>query len=105
MMKHVNNMKAKSTMKTKELNREAMLKNINGLSIGDKAYCGPYGTVTCTAEAENCELLLTENAAGNFRGMQKGFKRNTRKFSVSGATKIPNGGNYTMASLRKAICK
>lgn len=105
MMKHVNNMKAKSTMKTKALNREAMLKNINGLSIGDKAYCGPYGTVTCIKEACNTTLLGECNVSANYRGMQKGFKRNTRKFSVSGATKIHNGGNYTMASLRKAICK
>lgn len=94
-----------NTMKTKKLNREAMLKNICGLSYGDKAYCGPYGTVTCISEAGCMLCLEAKNVAGNFRGMQKGFKRNTRKFSVSGSTKIHNGGNYTMASLRKAICK
>lgn len=92
--------------KTKTLTREAMIKNIRGLSLGDRAYCGPYGTVTCThsACASEGELICDCNIAGNLRGMQKGFKRNTRRFSVSGSTKIHNGGNYTMASLRKAIC-
>lgn len=92
--------------KTKTLTREAMIKNICGLSLGDKAYCGPYGTVTCTALAvrKGGELLDMKNVSGNFRGMTVGFKRNTRRFSVSGSTKIHNGGNYTMASLRKAIC-
>ena len=65
MMKHTNNMKAKSTMKTKALNREAMLKNISGLSIGDKAYCGPYGTVTCIKGASNTTLLSECNVSAN----------------------------------------
>ena len=39
-------------MKTKELSASAMLRNINGLSKGDVAYCGPYGTVTCTESAK-----------------------------------------------------
>jgi len=88
--------------KTKTLTREAMLRNINGLSIGDRAYCGPYGTITCVSEADT-ELISDRNCAGNFRGMQHSV-RNTRKFSVSGSTKIHNGGNWTMKSLRKAIC-
>ena len=65
MMKHTNKMKAKSTMKTKALNREAMLKNINGLSFGDKAYCGPYGTVTCIKGASNTTLLSECNVSAN----------------------------------------
>ena len=85
--------------KIKTLNKTAMLKNICGLSIGDRAYCGPYGTVTCIKGACNTTLLGEYNASANYRGMQKGFKRNTRRFSVSGAAKIHNGGNYTMASL------
>lgn len=92
--------------KMKALNKTAMLKNICGLSCGDRAYCGPYGTVTCTcpAIAQGGRYSTENNKVGNFRGMQCGFKRNTRRFSVSGSTKIHNGGNYTMASLRKAIC-
>ena len=38
------------------LNKERMLKNINGLSVGDSANCGPYGKITCTES-----ILLTEN--------------------------------------------
>lgn len=90
--------------KTKTLTREAMIKNICGLSLGDRAYCGPYGTVTCIRSAFGTDLLAKRNVNGNFRGMQCGFRRNSRRFSVSGSTKIHNGGNYTMASLRKAIC-
>ena len=92
--------------KTKTLTREAMIKNICGLSIGDKAYCGPYGTVTCTSLAIHAGgmFVVEKNSSGNYRGMTVGYKRNTRRFSVSGSTKIHNGGNYTMASLRKAIC-
>lgn len=70
--------------KTKTLDKNHMLRNIGGLSLGDKAYCGPYGTVKCIRAA----------VAG---------KKNTRKFSVSASTKIANGGNYTIRSLRKAI--
>ena len=106
---HITNLtkKKKKNMKNKRnksLNKIAMLKNICGLSIGDSAYCGPYGTVTCIKSASNTVLLGEYNHCANYRGMQKGFKRNTRRFSVSGSTKIHNGGNYTMASLRKAIC-
>lgn len=71
-------------MKTKVLNKVAMLKNINGLSYGDRAYCGPYGTVECYA---------TKSHDG------------ARKFSVSGSTKLRNGGNWNMKALRKAISK
>jgi hypothetical protein len=71
-------------MKTKTLNIEAMLKNINGLSKGDVAYCGPFGTVTCTESA-------------------KGSKSGVRKFKVSGSSRIRNGGNWTMSALREAV--
>ena len=63
--------------KIKTLTRESMLANINGLSLGDKAYCGPYGVVTC---------------------------RGKRTFSIAGSTKLRNGGNWTMSAIRKAIC-
>lgn len=97
------------TNKTKTLTREAMLRNISGLSVGDRAYCGPYGTVTCTCSAcdnYSGDLVDEFNSAGNYRGMTVGFKRNTRRFSVSGCMnkKLANRGNYTMKQLRKAIC-
>ena len=71
-------------MKNKQMNKNAVIRNINGLSVGDRAYCGPYGTITCT-EPSFCGL------------------RNTRKFKVANSTKLHNGGNYTMQRLRKAI--
>ena len=71
--------------KTKHLNRNAMIRNINGLSLGDRAYCGPYGTITCTKKA--CAMT-----------------KSPRRFKVANSTKIRNGGNHTMKSLRKAIC-
>ncbi len=76
-------------MKSKTLSREAMLKNINGLSKGDRAYCGPYGTITCTKGA----TYIGESAI-----------RGSRQFKVAHSIKLHNGGNYTMAKLRKAIC-
>lgn len=74
-------------MKTKTMTNEAMLRNIGGLSVGQKAYCGPYGTITCTSRASE----WTPNP------------RVPRKFSVSGSTKLQNRGNWTMKQLRKAI--
>jgi hypothetical protein len=74
--------------KHKTLTNEAMIRNINGLSVGQRAYCGPYGTVTCTKAASEWR----PNAAV------------PRKFSVSGSLKLVNRGNYTMKQLRKAIC-
>lgn len=62
-----------------------MLRNIAGLSVGDRAYCGPYGTIKCISAAVN-------------------GKKNTRKFSVSASKKLKNGGNWTLRALRKAIC-
>lgn len=77
-------------MKTKMLNSNAMIRNINGLSYGDRAYCGPYGTITCYQDA----------------GYGCGFGiRNSRMFSVANSTKLRNGGNWTMKALRKAIEK
>lgn len=69
-------------MKTKMLNKDQMIKNINGLSVGDRAYCGPYGTITCTESA---------------------FGSRPRKFKVANSTKLHNGGQWTMTRLRKAI--
>ena len=80
-------------MRTNRLTRESMLKNINGLSLGDKAYCGPYGTITCTKAAGR------ENANGTFAHGTYG----ARRFKVTNSTKIANGGNYSMKALRKAI--
>jgi len=71
-------------MKTKELSASAMLRNINGLSKGDVAYCGPYGSVTCTESA-------------------KESKSGVRKFKVSGSVRLRNGGNWTMSALRRAV--
>lgn len=70
--------------RTKTLTNESVLRNINGLSLGDRAYCGPYGTVTCT------------KAAGG---------KGVRRFKVSGSRMIRNGGNWSMKTLRKAISK
>lgn len=69
-------------MKTKMLNMDAMIRNINGLSLGDKAYCGPYGTITC-------------RTSKRYNGK--------RTFSVSGSSKLQNRGNWTMRALREAI--
>ena len=80
-------------MRTKRLTRESMLKNINGLSLGDKAYCGPYGTITCTKAAGRT------NTNGTFAHGTYG----ARRFKVTNSTKIANGGNYSMKALRKAI--
>ena len=80
-------------MRTKKLTRESMLKNINGLSLGDKAYCGPYGTITCTKAAGRA------HANGTFAHGTYGVRR----FKVTNSTKIANGGNYSMKALRKAI--
>ena len=93
----------KKNSKTKALNKTAMLKNICGLSFGDRAYCGPYGIVTCTKSA-GCVFINGKNAAGNYRGMQIKFTRNARRFSVSGSKKLQNRGNWTMKQLREAIC-
>lgn len=72
--------------RVKTLGKDAMLRNINGLSVGDKAYCGPYGTVTCTVSAKN-----------SWTGK--------RTFKVTGSTKdeLANGGNWTYAGIRKAV--
>ena len=78
--------------KNKTLTKEAMLKNINGLSVGDRAYCGPYGTITCT------------KAATSVKGIVPVRVRGARRFKVSNSTKLRNGGNWTWANLRKAIC-
>lgn len=75
-----------NTNRTKTLTRDAMIKNINGLSEGDRAYCGPYGTITCV------------------RGSIPYRKRGARRFKVTNSSKIANGGNYSMKALRKAIC-
>ncbi len=73
--------------KMKTLTKESMLRNIGGLSVGDKAYCGPYGTIKCTSRASEW----------------RPNPKTPRKFSVSGSTKITNRGNWTLGQLRKAI--
>ena len=70
--------------KTKTLDRKHMIANINGLSLGDRAYCGMYGTITCTKKA--CSAT-----------------KSPRRFKVAHSSKIRNGGNHTMKSIRKAI--
>ena len=72
------------TPRTKMLTNESMLKNINGLSVGDRAYCGPYGIITCTKSAGET-------------------KSKTRQFKVANSSKLHNGGNWSMTRLRKAI--
>lgn len=78
------------TNKTKSLNKEAMLRNIGGLSVGQRAYCGPYGTITCTSAAS----AWVPNP------------KIPRKFSVSANKNgiLRNRGNYTLTQLRQAIC-
>lgn len=71
-------------MKTKTLNKNAMIMNINGLSVGDSAYCGPYGKITCTRSA------IRET-------------KTPRMFKVAQSKYLRNGGLWTMAKLRKAI--
>lgn len=78
--------------KNKKLTMDAMLKNINGLSVGDRAYCGPYGTITCT------------KSATIVKGTTPVRKRGARRFKVSNSIKLRNGGNWTWENLRKAIC-
>ena len=67
------------------LNKERMLKNINGLSVGDSANCGPYGKITCTES--------------------KFIGRHPRRFKVTSSSILHNGGLWTMTRLRKAICE
>lgn len=70
--------------KTKKLNKTATLRNINGLSLGDRAYCGPYGTITCYAAYDK-------------------QTKTPRQFSVTGAAKLFNSTGWTMSQLRKHI--
>lgn len=72
------------TNRTKSLCKESMIRNIGGLSVGDRAYCGPYGTITCTKKA--CAIT-----------------KSPRKFKVANSIRLRNGGNWTMKALRKAI--
>ena len=84
------------TNKIKKLNKRAVLANINGLSLGDRAYCGPYGTITCVRAATS--MVATA------KGVVPHCKRGARRFKVTNSTKLANGGNYSMKALRKAIC-
>lgn len=72
-------------MRKKMLGIKPMMRNICGLSEGDKAYCGPFGTVTCCCAAKNSQT-------------------GKRMFKVEGSLRLANRGNWTMDSLRKAIC-
>jgi len=62
--------------------KTAVIRNINGLSEGDRAHCGKYGIITCTKRA---------------------VAKQPRKFKVSKSSSLRNGGNWTMKNLRKAI--
>lgn len=74
--------------KNMQLSEKAkIIRNIGALSLGDRAHCGQFGTVTCTKKAS----AWVPNA------------KTPRKFSVSGSRKLVNRGNYTMKQLRKAI--
>lgn len=79
------------TNKTKTMSKEAVIANINGLSLGDRAHCGPYGIITCT------------KAATCIKGVTPVRKRGARRFKVSNSIYLRNGGNWTMSALRKAI--
>ena len=59
-----------------------ILKNINGLSVGDRAHCGRFGVIECYRSA----------SAGK-----------ARKFKVSGSSVLANRGNWVMSELREAI--
>ena len=83
-------------MKTKTLNKIAMIKNINGLSEGDRAFCGPYGVVTCIKSATHC-IIASDGT------LIPQTIRGARRFKVQNSSKIPNGRNYSMKCLRKAI--
>lgn len=72
-------------MRKKMLGIKPMMRNICGLSEGDKAYCGPFGTVTCYCAAKNSQT-------------------GKRMFKVEGSFRLANRGNWTMDSLRKAVC-
>jgi hypothetical protein len=63
--------------------KDRILRNINSLSIGDTADCGIYGRITCRTKA--CKT------------------NKPRMFSVAKSTVLPNGGNWTLGRLRKAI--
>ena len=78
------------TNKTKSLNKRAVIANINGLSVGDRAFCGPYGIITCTRAATTKGVIPTR-------------KRGSRRFKVSNSVYLSNGGNWSMRSLREAI--
>lgn len=84
--------------RTKTMNKTAVINNINGLSLGDRAYCGPYGIITCTKSAgyrRACACMgVVESASG---------KRGSRRFKVENSKRLRNGGNWTFANLRKAI--
>jgi len=71
-------------MKTKTLSKQKMVLNIRGLSKGDRAYCGPYGTVTCVKAA-------SESKSGK------------RMFKVTNSARLTNRGNWTYTALREAI--
>ena len=78
------------TNKTKTLCKQAVIANINGLSVGDRAHCGPYGIITCTRSAVT-------------KGLVPHRKRGSRRFKVANSIYLRNGGNWTCAALRKAI--
>ena len=71
-------------MMTNMIDKNRILRNINSLSIGDTAECGIYGRITCRKHANRAT-------------------KTPRKFSVAKSAVLPNGGNWTLGRLRKAI--
>lgn len=71
-----------SYMPTSEADVKRYIKNINGLSVGDRAHCGRFGIIECYKPATFIK---------------------SRKFKVSKSTVLTNRGNWDMTSLRKAI--
>jgi hypothetical protein len=70
-------------MMTNMIDKTRILRNINSLSIGDTANCGVYGRITCRSKAKHTNK--------------------PRMFSVAKSIVLPNGGNWTLGRLRKAI--
>lgn len=77
-------MKKEIIATTDDAEKARLLRNINGLSAGDRARCGRFGVVECYRAARD-------------------EKTGVRKFKTTGATAIANRGNWTYAAIRRAI--
>ena len=83
--------------KTKNMCKESVIANINGLSVGDRAHCGPYGIIPYG-------IITCTKSATTVKGITPVRKRGARRFKVTNSVFLRNGGNWTMKALRKAIC-